>query len=238
MHALLSQARLFATVGCHPTHAQDFEADDTTPDQHLLHLRQLITSNRDRVAAVGECGLDYAREHFCPRSTQLTHFRRQLELAIDVRLPLFLHSRDTQGAFVQVMREYATRMREAGVTGVVHSYDGSAEEMRVLCGELGLYIGVNGCSMRTEESVAVVREIPVDRLLLETDAPWCDMRPTHASFKFVKQSDGKVGDDAPYVVPAMRKKERFVAGEMVKGRNEPCMVGMMCVINCRLIVTS
>ena len=113
------------------------------------------------------------------------------------------------------MRLYRPRLAGGGV---VHSFDGDVEEMRALTGELDLYIGVNGCSMKTEENLRVIQEIPVDRLLLETDAPWCDIRPTHASFKYLH------GGTWTAALPASKKKERFVMGEMVKGRNEPCSI--------------
>ena len=135
-------------------------------------LRTLVTSNRDKVVAIGECGLDYDRLEFCPQDLQMKYFRRQVQLAVELRMPLFLHNRNTGGDFLEVMRAYRDRMREAGVGGVVHSFDGSMEEMKALTGELGLFIGVNGCSMKTEENVEVVRAIPMEYLLVETDAPW------------------------------------------------------------------
>jgi TatD DNase family protein len=77
---------------------------------------------------------------------------------------------------------------------------------------LGLYIGVNGCSLKTEENIEVVKNIPLDRILLETDAPYCDIRNTHASSKFIKTKFDKV------------KKEKMKKGLICKDRNEPCMI--------------
>lgn len=83
--------------------------------------------------------------------------------------------------------------------------------------EMGFDIGINGCSLKNEENIAVVRAVPMDRLQLETDGPWCEMRPSHASAGYVKD----MGD----VQWKSVKKEKWVEGAMVKGRNEPCMIG-------------
>ena len=74
---------------------------------------------------------------------------------------------------------------------------------------LGLSIGINGCSLRTASNLLTVRCIPRHLLLLETDAPWCDIRPTHPGYKFIATQ------------MATHKQEKFVLGECVKGRNEP-----------------
>jgi TatD DNase family protein len=95
--------------------------------------------------------------------------------------------------------------------GVVHSFDGSAEDRdRIL--DLGLHIGINGCSLKTEENLAVVAGVPADRLMLETDCPWCEIRPSHAGYKLV-QSRFEAW-------PAVDKK-KWREGALVKGRNEP-----------------
>lgn len=122
----------------------------------------------------------------------------------------------------------------------MHSFTGSLEEMKKLV-ELGLHIGINGCSLKTEENLQVVKEIPKDRLMLETgirsiwsvyyvcydqfvmlDAPWCDIRPTHASFKHLANLSES---EKAFYAPPSRKKEKFEMGCMVKGRCEPCSIG-------------
>ena len=96
-------------------------------------------------------------------------------------------------------------------SGVVHSFDGSAEERDAILA-LGLYIGVNGCSLKTEENLEVVKGIPGDKLLLETDCPWCDIRPSHAGHKLIKTRF----EGWPQV-----DKKKWKEGAVVKGRNEP-----------------
>ena len=143
---------------------------------------------------------------------QMHAFLKQLQIAAhpSVDLPLFLHNRDTEGEFLAVMREQHALYARRG--GVVHSYDGSIEEMLQLC-ELGLYIGINGCSLRTEESHEVVKAIPSDRLLLETDAPWCGIKKTHPSYQYIKTL---------FPAEGVKKKEKWEEGFLVKDRNEPC----------------
>ncbi|KAJ1978262.1 hypothetical protein H4R35_001974 [Dimargaris xerosporica] len=104
-------------------------------------------------------------------------------------------------------------------TGVVHSYTGSLEEVQQLLA-LDLYIGINGCSLKTQDNLAVVAQIPEERLMLETDAPWCDIRPTHASHSHLNST---TSGWAPVAFDS-KKKERFVMGAMIKGRNEPCNI--------------
>ena len=113
--------------------------------------------------------------------------------------------RNTGGDFVAMIKENRHRFK----AGVVHSFDGGVEEMRELV-ELGLYIGINGCSLKTEENLKVMGEIPLESLMIETDAPWCDIRPTHASHPYTKTK-----------FEIVNKPEKWVSGKGVKGRNEP-----------------
>ena len=89
---------------------------------------------------------------------------------------MYLHSRATGDEFASIIR--ANRHRFP--TGVVHSFTGDLNELEQLV-EMGLFIGVNGCSMKTEENCEVVKAIPLDRLMIETDCPYCDIRNSHAS---------------------------------------------------------
>jgi TatD DNase family protein len=195
--------KLFTTVGVHPTNA--LEMDNNVSD-HLEKLRALLHS--DSVVAVGEFGLDYDRLQYAPKDVQMRAFEAQIILAEESGKPLFLHSRAAEPDMSQVLQRHRHRFSQ----GVVHSFDGTCEEMETLLA-LGLYIGVNGCSLRTEENLEVVKRIPLDRLMLETDAPWCEMRPTHASYQHIKT-----------MLPMKKKPDKFEWGEGVKGRCEPWMM--------------
>lgn len=139
------------------------------------------------LVAFGEFGLDYDRLHYCPRDIQLHSFAAQLGLAarLTPQLPLFLHSRAAHGDFVRLLKDaLGPRLERLEKGGVVHSFTGTVEEMRELS-SLGLYIGVNGCSFKTAENCAVVKEIGLDRLMIETDGPWCEIRPSHEGWKYL-----------------------------------------------------
>jgi TatD DNase family protein len=200
---------LFSTVGVHPTRANELRNPEEAA-KIIDQLKAIIADGRSdgSVLALGECGLDYDRLQFCTKEVQLSAFKLQLNLAAEVSLPMFLHNRNTNGDFIRIVTEERAKMK---CGGVVHSFDGTLDEMLQLV-ELGLYIGINGCSLRTEENLAVVAQIPENRLLLETDSPWCGVKPTHAGSKHLKT-------DFP-----RKKAEKYEAGFMVKDRNEPCTI--------------
>lgn len=203
----------FATIGVHPCSAESFETYPAGADQLLADLKDLAVRSRDAgtATAFGEIGLDYDRLQHATKETQLKYFALQLDLAVELEMPLFLHSRAAAADFESLLKE---RLDKLPKRGVVHSFTGSLEEMQSLV-KLGFDIGINGCSMKTEENCAVVKEVPLERLQIETDGPWCEMRPSHASAAYLKL------DGAPEL-PKSVKKEKWAAEFMVKGRNEPC----------------
>ncbi|KAI0427990.1 TatD family hydrolase [Xylaria sp. FL1042] len=269
--------------------SEDHEPDASKTQEIISELRTLIESARSThpgaLVAFGEFGLDYDRLHYCSRKVQLHSFAAQLDLVLSLRPqpPLFLHSRAAHADFLGLLKaKFGPRLENLERGGVVHSFTGTAEEMRELA-DLGLHIGTNGCSFKTEENCAVVKEIPLDRLMLETDGPWCEIRPTHAGWRHLLDAKAKgegiyatatgngdeptlaTSESTPISTPGptpgtatpssqqdsstsvqekpakppkkpkrkepevperwhVVKKEKWVEGAMVKGRNEPCMI--------------
>ena len=121
-----------------------------------------------RAVAFGEFGLDYDRLFLTGKEQQLKYFELQLDLAVELQLPLFLHSRAAGEDFERLLGQRLPRLPKKGL---VHSFTGTVEEMRRLVA-LGLDIGVNGCSLKTEDNLRVVKEIPLERMQIETDGPW------------------------------------------------------------------
>lgn len=149
----------YSTAGVHPHDAV------SVSDDFLSVLRQL--AGQAQVKAIGECGLDFNR-NFSPPDKQIEVFGLQLELATELDLPVFLHERD---AF-----QHQTRMlsQVQGLQGVAHCFTGTTEEMMAYL-DLGLYVGITGwlCDAKRGQSLReAVLELPLERLLIETDAPF------------------------------------------------------------------
>ena len=149
---------------------------------------------------------------------QLHSFAAQLALAagLSPQLPLFLHSRAAHEDFVRLLKEaFGPRLERLEKGGVVHSFTGTVEEMRELA-ELGLYIGVNGCSFKTEENCAVVKEIDLSRMMLETDGPWCEVRSSHEGWKYlvaheVKAKEARLAAEAAVAAEAEAEAAKAAA---------------------------
>jgi TatD DNase family protein len=152
---------LRATAGVHPHHAREFHETDAPALADLAALPE--------VGAVGECGLDYFR-NFSPHADQQRAFRMQLELAAQCGKPVFLHQRDAHAAFMEILREFRSRLSG----GVAHCFTGDARELDDYLA-LDLHIGITGwiCDERRGQHLReLVRRVPANRLLLETDAPY------------------------------------------------------------------
>jgi TatD DNase family protein len=165
--------RLFATAGVHPHHADEWSADVAA------RMREL--AGRPEVVAVGECGLDYFRNLSAP-AAQRRAFAQQLELAAGVGKPVFLHQRAAHADFIAILREHGKSLCGA----VAHCFTGSAEELECYL-QMQLFIGITGwiCDERRgAHLLPLLRTIPRERLLLETDAPYLlprDLEPRPVS---------------------------------------------------------
>ena len=160
---------LFATAGVHPHHASDYTraSDD---------LMRALASEKE-VVAIGETGLDYFR-NLSPREAQLKAFEAQLQIAIDTGLPLFLHLRDAHKDFYTTIRRVRDRLSDL----VMHCFTGSREELRQYL-DLDCHIGITGWICDERRGIHMkefMKDIPTDRLMIETDAPYLkprNMRP-------------------------------------------------------------
>lgn len=121
---------------------------------YLDELLDLAKSGQKtgKIVAIGECGLDYDRLHFCDAATQQEGFEAQFALAEETGLPMFLHNRNCTDDFLSIIK----KNRHLFSRGVVHSFTGPAVEAEALLAIEGLYIGLNGCSFKTEEQVEVI----------------------------------------------------------------------------------
>ncbi|KAB7619500.1 TatD family hydrolase [Alkalilimnicola sp. S0819] len=159
--ALARQTGFHSTAGFHPHHASEFDASG------LALLRELASARE--VVAIGECGLDFNRD-FSPRPAQERAFEQQLELAAELRLPVFLHQRDAHARFVAILRAY----RDHLVDAVAHCFTGDRGELRAYR-DLDLHVGITGwvCDERRGQALReAVNDVPDERLMLETDAPF------------------------------------------------------------------
>jgi TatD DNase family protein len=204
----------YFTVGIHPTRTNLFNCDEEERKRIVAQLEEFITEgvSLKKCVAVGECGLDYDRLNFADKETQLKHFPLHLDLAEKYQLPLFLHDRNSGKDLLNLLTQHRGKFKG----GVIHSFDGSIDLMQDYI-KLGLSIGINGCSLKTEENCAAIKVLPLESLMIETDAPYCAIKPTHYSYKYVKTHFNSV------------KVEKYSSSEgstmaLVKNRNEPCTI--------------
>jgi TatD DNase family protein len=152
---------LFATAGVHPHHASEYGAETDS----LLRTLQ----RESEVKAVGETGLDYHR-NYSPRPAQLSAFEQQLAIAAETGKPLFLHQRDAHEDFLALLKT----VRDKVPAAVVHCFTDTREALHDYL-DLDCHIGITGwiCDERRGTHLReLVRDIPANRLLLETDAPY------------------------------------------------------------------
>jgi TatD DNase family protein len=153
---------VFATVGIHPHEAKSYTSD------LKVKLRKMIDDNK-RIVAIGEVGLDYFR-NLSPANVQEEIFEIFMELAVEVRLPLVIHSRGAHGRTLELLKANA-RVKDCGV--VFHCFSGELKELKE-CLDLGFYVSFTGniTYPKSIHAKEVVRFMPLERMFLETDAPF------------------------------------------------------------------
>lgn len=157
---------VYAAAGLHPESLEAVKEEDF---QRIEELTQ-----QDKIVAVGEIGLDYHWD-VAPRDVQMQVFRRQLQIAKRVNLPVIIHNRDATEDTVRILEEEASDGR---LRGVMHCFTGSIETAR-RCMNFGFYISFGGpVTFKNAKNVqATAEQIPLDRLLVETDSPYLSPHP-------------------------------------------------------------
>ena len=151
---------VYGSVGFHPHDASKLT-------KSLLQKIRQLAEEQHKLIAIGEIGLDY---HYMnsPAEIQQQAFRKQLQLAVELNLPVILHSREAETDTLNILQEFPVPSH-----GVAHSFTSSIEMARTLV-EMGWYLGINGIVTfkNAEDLRKAVRWLPLDRLLLETDSPF------------------------------------------------------------------
>jgi TatD DNase family protein len=156
---------IFAAVGIHP-HEADHYQDDTAALEKLDELAQ-----KKATVAIGECGLDYYYNH-ASKESQRSLLERQLQLASDHNLPVLFHVRDAFDDFLPLFDNFS------GVRGIVHSFTAGSKVLEKVINR-GLYVGLNGIITfsKDEAQLRMAQQVPLNRVVLETDAPFLTPEP-------------------------------------------------------------
>ncbi|NLM05734.1 MAG: TatD family hydrolase [Tissierellia bacterium] len=176
--------KIYAVVGVHPHDVKDMK------DSDFDELRAM--SKEDKVVAIGEIGLDYYYDH-SPRDVQIKRFEEELVLAKELDLPVVIHSRDAAMETLEIIKKHSKNLR-----GEMHAFSYSPEIMREYL-KLGFYIALGGpvTFKNARVPLEVAREVPLDALLLETDAPFLTPEPFRGKrneSKYIKYIAEKIAD--------------------------------------------
>lgn len=162
-----SSSLVHCTVGTHPHHAAEPEEKDI-PLSRIVEL-----AAHEKVAGIGETGLDYYYDH-SPRQVQQDVFARHVEAAVQTGLPLVIHSRDAEEDTIAVLKEAG----QGRATGVMHCFSGSPWLAQAAL-DIGFYISFSGILTfkKSEELRQIAKDVPLNRLLVETDSPYLAPMP-------------------------------------------------------------
>jgi len=156
---------VYGAIGVHPHSSKDF--GDKTRERIFEYLK------REKIVAYGEIGLDFFR-NYSPRDSQIMAFREQLQIAHEADLPVIIHSRSAKEETLSILKEIG--VGKAG--GVIHCYSYDLDAAKRFL-DLGFYISIPGTITynNQQQSVEVVKYLPMDRILSETDAPFLTPQP-------------------------------------------------------------
>lgn len=192
---------LACTAGVHP-----HDADNVTPD-YLFELKSLAQS--PHVKAIGECGLDFNRNFSTPDNQQ-TVFAQQLALACELQLPLFLHQRDAFEPWLEMLLPYVNQVPAM----ISHCFTGDLAQLNA-CLAQDIYIGITGwlCDERRgQELRTIVKHIPLERLMIETDAPYLTPRTIRPKPKSSRNEPSFL----PYIVQTLAQQTGYAADDIMK----------------------
>jgi TatD DNase family protein len=190
--------KIFVAVGIHPNSATFWDA------KSIEFLTEM--ASHPKVVAIGEIGLDYYRQR-TPKSLQRRVFREQLNLASQLNLPVVVHTRNANPDDRSCLADTFKTLAEAQVTGVLHSFSGNLIEAEQ-CLDLGFYIGITGpvTYKKAVELRQVVAALPLDKLLVETDAPFLTPHPFRgkrnepAYVQYIAEKIGEIHNRPPKTI--------------------------------------
>ena len=192
---------LYCTAGIHPHDADHAE-------KNYLELLSSLAQN-DCVKAIGECGLDFNRNFSTPEN-QKRVFKGQVELAQQLQLPVFLHQRDAFQPWFEILKPYIDSVPAL----VSHCFTGNRNEL-LQCVDAGMYIGITGwvCDARRGQALRdIVQYIPLERLMIETDAPYLTPRNIRPKPKSSRNEPSYL----PYIVTELAKLMGYSEQELIQ----------------------
>jgi TatD DNase family protein len=171
-----TRPNMWASIGLHPHEASKYVGNTAALDEFSALLTDAEAALK--IVAIGECGLDYYYEH-SSKADQATLLRFQLKLAQEYDLPVIFHVRDAFDDFWPIFDEFSQIKR---ITGVIHSFSATESVLKEIL-KRGLYVGLNGIMTFTkdERQLTAARAVPLDKLVLETDAPFLTPAPNRGS---------------------------------------------------------
>ena len=196
---------LYSTAGVHPHDA------DNVSGTYLQEIR--ILAEHESVKAIGECGLDFNRNFSAPKQQEKV-FAEQISLAAELQLPLFLHQRDAFSLWFQLLSPYITSVPAM----VSHCFTGNADELDK-CLSAGMYIGITGwvCDERRGKPLqALIPSIPLNRLMIETDAPYLTPRTIRPKPKSSRNEPSYL----PYVIEKLAELYECSIEDIINASND------------------